>query len=881
MKIFKKFTTQLLTAALLLTSFTAVPPVMAAAEVTAEANCTDKAELLFKLGIASEPEAGSVWSETVITNAEFAAMVVNMVSGLNVTESMEDLPYDDVYLGHTYYSHICYGYKSGILDKADVLNPDSPLDAQLAVDTAVNALGFSSVKEYVSNYNRYISRSDLLKGVDGSKSEFSLNDAYNIIYNALGMNTIELDGVYTSKGEASYNVADGDSLAHSVFDLERVDGRLTATSIAAVNGSKTSDGYVMIDKTKYSADGGEIFTLIGKEITAWVDENGKIYHSLDNGETDTVEIDAANIMSIDGSSVKYSDGKKTKTVNLSYPTIVVNGGELDSSNYNKNNLKISEGKVTLIKSGGKYDVVSVEDSKNFILGVVSVDTSGNIELAASNIKNTKIIVRNDAYSSAVNTDGESIDLASAEAGSLITYKMSPCGTYADIIVSKNVINTDSAGRRTSGGKVTEIVIDGVTYSVNDEVHLGNVDLNVDGNYEYYITPYGNIGAVDFYNSDLDVTAFMMGIDMDNGLSGDIKIRFINNEYNELKEALVLDAAKKVTVDGTKKEGQAIIDAVKNNNGGSLNVPVIYRVNEKNEVYSLDTPYYDANKEPDTSLIERKAPAGRGGIYAKTDSRYKNQFCHLYIVPFDGIVVSCATDGSDAFVKESVVGDHTYSDSVLKMYSKGTDTYTLCVAVQYENSSMAESTDYTSNFYAVTGVKQVSYEDEIVKQLTLYNNGVYSDHIVSNKVTIAAMNTLEPGDIIRISNDTKGRINGIRVYMDYSDMLNSENGKASSTDYNAERRTAYGKVVNIEWNSSMNYYIITYSVNDSNDLESFFAAKAKFVKMSNNRNDDITFETVSPSAIKTTEYFGENADTVFVSYLYTIAGDVFFLAIDKN
>ncbi len=895
---FKKFSAILLTLSLLLSTVTIGYAADDIASVTP--NNEMAAGLLVDLGIISAPDADAVYDTTSVTRAEYLDMLVQVLLKTQVTETKLVNPFDDVYEGHTYFSSICYGYGVSIIDGGETFNPDGLADLEFALNATAGLLGYRFVKTYIPNWTQYISRSDLTENIVVSDGVFSLNDAYTMLYNALGTDCIQL--ISGGSGNNTYGVVEGETLGSEYFGLTFVSGRVTATEFSSITGETAGAKSITIDGKTYICKDIDRFNLLGMYVDAVVNEGGEIIAigAIDkDNETIVIEPDAFN--EYDGDKITYYKGTALKKINLDNATIIYNGANVTAEQFSLDLFNISEGQITVIKNkNGKADVISIEDYKSFIIGATVELSTNEYEIYASNIPATKVVLDLNAESTIKDAAGNTLTVDDIKRNSLLTYKLSLDGEYIEAIVSNNQITGAATGRKSGTDGLKSVTIAGTTYNVNKEVLSSSIDFSdLQTEYVWYITPAGNIGAVDYSTKTVDLDGYLISAYKDDsGEYGFIKI--VDNVNNEKQYAVTYPLRKKVKLDGNSESNTAAVDLLLANTStnveGKAAFPILYRVNEEGEVYQIDTPYMGDDEDPKTALQEvvmetrwqdGKNYQGRSDWYFVHPGGAKARVEGKYYLSKEKNLYSVASDLSDVFLKSSVKESSRglYNHDNFKMYRKGNKTYALNCIVYISDAGREISTDYNiRQYYMVDEISEiVTPKGDITMHIKCIYNGVEKEYDINPAVyelfedDFAA---IEEGDLLRLSFNDLNEIDGAEVFIPYANRSAAAGGWSGSGTssignyyYNAEEYFMFGKVHSIEYVPDMGKYLVSIYTSptfDESKIETISCNASHFVLY-----DGFEYATVDPSAIKTYEDFGENCDTMFSSVYYSVASTVMF------
>lgn len=878
-------------------------------------------KVLTDLEIITEPTRDVALDSASITRAEYVDLLVQVLLKTNVTETKLVNPYDDVYEGHPYFSSICYAYGVGIIDGGEKFNPDAPADLEFALNATAGLLGYRFIKSYIPSWTGYISRNDLTKNFTVTDGLFSKNDAYTMVLNALGTDCIQL--ISGGSDTAKYGVVDGETLGGKYFDLGFVSGRLVATEYATMTGDLAGAMSVTIGDKSYLCKLPERFAYLGMYVDAVTDEGGEVIAMAPvEKDNETIVIEPDSFVSYESNKITYYKGTALKKVNLDNATIVYNGVNVVGEEFSNDLFDISEGTITVVKNkSGKADVILIDEYNSFIISAVASDSDNEYKIYASNISGKNILLDLNEGSTLKDANGAAVDPATLTRGQLLTYKTPIKGEFVEAIVSANTVTAAASGKKTdASGTLKAVTISGVTYDVTKDLNESNVNFSdIQATMVWYITPFGNIGAVDYSTVNVDIDGYLTSVFKDDaGESAFIKV--VDSKNNELDLAVKYQLKKKVKLDGDTvsdiKAAELLEANTSTNIAGKVAFPIVFRVNEEGTVYQIDTPYMGANEDPKLALQEvvlnPRWMYNEGWLYlhpggqkARIEGKYylgKSQ--NLYAV----------TNGmTDVYLKSSLLeaGRYMYKSDNFKMYRKGNKTYALNCCVYITDSGETVSTDYNDRqFYMVDKITEVVNSDG---ETTLHFDCIYKGTAKSydvNPVTYEkypeTFDAASEGDLLQLAFDDNNQIIGLAVKVPYK-ARNAANGGMSGVNlqwevkhenpddpnevtfegftngntnggkadysYNNEDYQMFGKVYRIEYNKDMGKYLVSIFTSkdyDEDTVETFTCDASAFVLY-----DSLEHTTVDPSAIKTYEDFGNDCDTLFACIYYSNYSDVMF------
>ncbi|MDO5311039.1 MAG: S-layer homology domain-containing protein, partial [Clostridia bacterium] len=217
--------------------------------------------------------------------------------------------------------------------------PAEDITTEEAVKMVVCALGYRPMAEarggFPSGYNRAARQYSLLKNVGGER--FTLNDAAQLLFNALITPLYSVASVSGSEGEYTYEykVMPENTLLHNLYSMGCTQNVLTgADGIDVWTEKQSDDNSVVIGgeiyKTESAADfteylGMDVFGIYGCE----TDELVYVFPS-SYGRSRIVTIGAEDYISFSGDQIRYvknsgGSGEKTVTADIKDAVLLYNG----------------------------------------------------------------------------------------------------------------------------------------------------------------------------------------------------------------------------------------------------------------------------------------------------------------------------------------------------------------------------------------------------------------------------------------------------------------------------------------------------------------------------------------------------------------------------
>ncbi len=462
---------------------------------------TGKFNLLKVLGIIEECEDNLFTSDKEITRAELM-MYFAKISGLDkIYEKEYRGSFTDVDKNTPYYQSIQTMEFSKVItgNGAGNFNPGDKVTVTDAVCAAVKLLGYDiyalNSGGYPSGYFVAANQAGITKGVKVSSEGYLTGEnALALLFNVL---TTELIVQSVWGNEGSIKITNGASYLETVFSVYFGRGIVSANEMTGLTSrtKNVSYGCVQIDGVVYEAELADRNDILGKKIDFYYKNNEDttdvseiIWYEV-NKNVDIIELDAREIDSVSGHTLKYTLGDEDQeTIKFSGSTDVIFNYKAYYE-YTASEIKIPMGKVTLIDNdnNGIYDVINILRFEEYIVQTVS--ETDNVIYAEGG---TKIILPSLPEHHKIIKDGIEIAITDMYSGMVFNVIRSKDNDFVTVYASDIVIT----------GGVKEVINDGIKTNVN--IDGTSYVLSVFSKYSplvgdygsFYLNYFGEIAAKD-------------------------------------------------------------------------------------------------------------------------------------------------------------------------------------------------------------------------------------------------------------------------------------------------------------------------------------------------------------------------------------------------
>ncbi len=553
------------------------------------------------------------------------------------------------------------------------------------------------------------------------------------------------------------------------------------TSIYGVDGAK--EGYIAIGEERYAATGIEVDDLLGKNVVAYVRENGVqdyeiVYVGEDVRQNDELIIAAEDIQEAaeDFSYIKYvNENDRVKNAKLTAALKVIYNGEY-YADYTVSDLYPQIGRVRLVDNDtdGKYDIVFVESYETMVVSsVVDSEIYSRYDFDGA-IKMLDTDQDGDVVKCSIYKGGKKAALGDIKANDVLSVGVSKNadGQIITIHISQEKI-TGTVG--SVDRDEMEIEVDGEVYRMAqdfiDFVDAKAYDLSLGKENEFYLDGFGNV-----------VFAKSTG---DSEYSLIYKVTTEDDEYfvtymDMDGEWYTAKIAQKLRLDDNTYFSEDVYEALKEESMQLVKI----KKSSAGEIKKIETPEETSqSRENGFTKTAQSSMMYRSGPKTFANAIYLNSDAKVIVLPQD------SSNKESIEVKAAAsyfIGDKKYPVCAYDIDEFG---FTGLVSV-VENDDVITARRKNS-FVVVTKVMQaLNADDEIVPSI------VGSMGNLQVRFTGTSEDTFEdvmPGDIINVSVNNKGEVDLVTPVFSLSESFVS-NG---ASDYYLTRVIISGFVEKVD------------------------------------------------------------------------------------
>lgn len=825
------------------------------------------------LHIVKGYEDGTFRPDEELTRAEFCSLMINTLGLDGIASNPTETEFADVPSSHWASGCIKLAYDMGIINGYGDGNfgPEDPVTYVQTLKILLNSMGYAPMAEDNGGYPTgylMVGSSRISTGVNkAADAAITRGEAAQLIYNALDMNIVESD--YSDDG--SYYINYEKTLFTELMSrrgLERQEGIVTGDSYTRLtNANGVADGWLEIDGTSYYLDGRSAYGLLGRCVTYYVQEQtgtglqpalyGIWVHTAKNSE---LSISPENISEVTAEQITYfaqEGSNRTTTADLSDTLVTIYNGKY--SDGGPDTWKVRNGSLTLLDNNGDdvYDIIFVDTYTTYMVDQVDTDSKQINLRVFSDTGESRFEGKTcidygypDVDVAITDMEGNSLSAADLQPYDIIAVYAGADESHISIVRAEGVVE----------GTVDEetedtIVIDGVSYdiAVNNAGELlvtadpgeqGRFWLDIDGR----VTAKNVTSGSDYSHmvetiDDKVICSYIVDTAVQStGVDDIVYLKVLSNLRSKQREERILTLKDELKVNGEKMTATEALEALKSAGDGSVNIPIRYDLNSRDEIDTIDT-------------FQLAAPAD----YRKY-SKSTNSFDGLYFLTTDSIVYY--VDNADY---EKVYGNTEVSlADELPYYVKVFDpegmdfTAENRIFVVYVNMATAQAPETDPDKPLLVKSTTAFLDDDGDKRIRV--NGFIDGEEVSFDLSEDAQekaNRIVEGALLRITKNGAGEIEDFRV------LVTLPPDEERRIGIGGENEQTYGHALSIKSNSRYTSVILEvgFLKNGEEQSVSYEIANCPVYIYDASRGK---MEVGTPNDITTAQYGGDNASTIFVS-----------------
>lgn len=768
--------------------------------------------LLTALGILTKEDTTDLSENATVTRADAARLIYSMLN-LKAAFVSENI-FEDVPSNYWAAPYIDTLHGIGIVNGVDGHRfvPEKIASTEDFINMVVTALGYAELDNDNSSIMSWAIGLGVIKGIE-TYGELTWQTAAQIVYNSLFVKLlnekyITIDGIPIVNKYYSDNEC---SLMEKVFGVYKGIGILTGNKENDLyTGTGVGSGKISIDGYIYGSNISDLGNYIGYKVEYYImDNNGEknVISLYPTTKNTVLKIDINDTVLTDKRTVKYEDGTKIKTANISVSADYIYNGKLLKSFSNKDYI-FDNGYLTLVDNNddGCFDVVYITAFETIITNRVSIDDGtkytvfgeyGEILNIDYNSKNSSINVYtqdNEKTSPNGIENGDVLLVEKSKDGSVVRIWCSD--KYADIQVLS--VETDNTDKTVTATDETRYTVSRYWQRKILDTSLNVDNFRVDESMRLYFDKNGEVAyakKVRKDTSEIKTTlqyGYLIKAACEKGVSRVLKFK-IFNDSNKIE---VYDSDKKINFNGGKtNDFEKVLNLIQTtaSNGTNPYAQLIkFRLNDSGKIVELYTNGFVGDFGNNRLTLDVDHNANKHYYLSSIKSFvFANTSTPNFYADDDTVIFSVPlyTDATkDIFEDESYyhalkVSNYTYTQAdYVDAYNLGQARTAKCV-VRYDELAFGNDAAKYDPFSTVLLVDKITSslnaDGEDCKTLQVYNGGAYVEYEVStyidinnlpfqDKDNVTLMSELKCGDVIRclIVND---KILGIHKVFDISNI----------------------------------------------------------------------------------------------------------------
>lgn len=720
-------------------------------------------EVLSALGIFPQASPG----ENTITRAQFA-YYLSTISFLS-TNDAEKTDFVDVTDKDIYRLHIYAAAQAGAMQGRSkyIFAPSDPVTLAEASKAILYILGYSTVAEneggFPVGYLSVASRTGLTLGVKNS-GMLSQSAMYKLFYNALEIPFAER----TSYGnDYKYKLKESDDTLLKVkFSIKhKKNAIVTANNYTSLNSSSGLAGNRVMAGGEIYIDNKNITSrLLGYSIDFYYsdDDSKFILYSRLTKFCEVLKIPAMDVVSASTTLVEYMDNEAKRKVNI--PIIadyIFNSVYTEYHELTAEDFKGSSFVLIDADGDGEYETIHIEKCINYVVDSIKHDsktiydrfTGNKIEFEINNPKIHTML-----------TDGTEFSFNSINVGNLLSVAVSKNTKVINIYVSAK-----SFGGTIEAISGDEICIDGEFYSATPGLRDSKYFPKLGDVGACYIDRNGYIGMfIKNFAAGVQRYGYIMRGGFSRGLDKALELRILD-QTGTITDYKV---APKCMIDGVRALGVSDVryNRLKIDYQGEMPVMrdniipqlIKYVTSDDGVIINIYTQYKDENENDDT-------------LYSNTGYISEAMYLHIFMTFAQTVAIDQNT------IVFHVPSDYTETRDV-QFYTKPVSSFVhnercniiaynenevnLAKALVVYSDSKTARVNENTNLFLVDYVSAYSDGNEVFSKVYGYYKGQNVSYLIDEETLSATLpankNTLQRGDILKISTNSENRINGLVV-----------------------------------------------------------------------------------------------------------------------
>ena len=729
--------------------------------------------------------------------------------------------FEDVPAGHWAYDAVNFVRNYGIMQgttKTTFL-PDENIRTNEVIKCLIVLLGYKDLAELDGGYpDGYVLHAHKLRLTTGiANTEFITRGSIAVmIDNCMDAKMLKFSSISQSNN-VGYDYDNETTFLTEILGLEKMTGIMTDNGYTSILKESSYDGkFIVIGNTRLKVSEDDDFSdFIGRDVDCWyknskTEEFGKVVFLRLNNKDKVTEIDGDIIESVSGNQIHYTSGEyDVKHIDVSGAYVIYNG--IAASEFETNVFDIDYGTVSVVETrDDRYKkIVVINEFETWY--VSNIDPAENIIF--NGLKKGAYIDDGEIMELELDNPEYNISIYHAD-GSKAVFENIKKGSVLDVIRNGKLIKIYISNNVISDFRVVQIRKDTDKTIISDgessfelttafEKNINREEIRVDDILTLYLNRNDRVAwAVNQTNSDLQVAYVLHCGNPDKNKRTNevyaVKIYTLSGMFR------VYNLAEKVKISDDTGEIYRITAESYYNKYKDYEGICRYTINDDDEISYVEFPILDPNTTINGKLhliLETDEDTKSTDGYFRANQI--NSFGAKALLNSNSKVINYNPDPNVDVESSFSIGSASSfsddSDNIVKLYSDVEGSFTGKYVIKHTESLGNDFNTLISlpDVYIVTDTLRGIYPDgnigdmiytkkfkmSTIEDEILYLNDGCMENILteaetgekdgSKNIRAPFNGTLEPGDLIRVSKDSGGYVESIRIIWD-------ENGRDDDT-----------------------------------------------------------------------------------------------------
>jgi len=786
-------------------------------------------------GILDGFEDGTFHPDDNVTRAQFAKIICFALNAGASTTGPVETGFSDVDPEHWAAGNIKMAASRGIINGMGdgTFSPEANIKFEQAVKMIVCALGYGNhaLKSggYPQGYINVAVDLKLLKGLAAEDNKQGKDASRGTI--AKLVDTMLVTEQLTMSGEQ------GESLKEQTVKTISENGQVVSVYGSTIFEGETSDCSrnqieLLIGSRRYKYSVEELGSIknniagyLGKRVTVYYDADDELRVpiltnlTLQAKKNIITDVDISDIEDFSDSAVEYimdADSGDTDEITINSDVNILENGVATSEGLSDIIDLSAPGQITFIDSDadGSADVIFI---KSYTTLVVKSKTNSAFKIYGENSEN--LVLDEELSNITIMKNGKSSEFSNINVGDVVSYASSAGDKVIDVLVSSTSVSGSISQIRTNGQIKIKTSSGEKTYTTSSYFDSNStIALEVGLSGKFYIDAFGKIAKVDVSSAASYTYAYLCDFaDVGGSTESEYAIRVIKINGASNPSKVTYSLARKFKIDGEPFSDSNDLEDIEDvfetsaanydpgfgtfEHDSQIGQVIKFTTNSSGKIdriFTVDYETDDANKLNITEKTEIKCTTtGQrlAGIYNISGAKV--------------LLLSEEEDGTDK-IKGSSASYFKASDSTTYdlLIVDLDDNYKTPVVIVYGANATA-SVQWEDNAPMVVtdkGQEIVDGREDAVTYVSVIKHSGDTATYYASEDAAEIFDSVEIGDVIRVSSDSKGNVEAKKVTTTLAKMLAageeggqepgaSGEGNNSSTE-RAEYRQIFGTAMQL-------------------------------------------------------------------------------------